>query len=203
MAEYIYFYPKWLRAWHQVNALMFLLLILTGLSMQYGLFYIRFDYAVSIHNICGIILAINYLLFIIGNLISGNYKFYLLKFSGFFTDLKMQFKYYCFGIFNGDKAPFPLNKERKFNPLQKISYALVMFVFVPIIIISGIAMLYPQVIVNKIFGIPGIVITDILHIVAGFIGSMFMLVHVYFCTIGAKPISNFKSILSGYHELDE
>jgi thiosulfate reductase cytochrome b subunit len=203
MSQYIYLYPKWLRAWHQVNALMFLALILTGLSMQYGLFFIRFDYAVSIHNICGIILAINYLLFLIGNLISGNYKFYLLKFSGFLTELKMQFNYYCFGIFKGEKPPFPLNKERKFNPLQKLSYAIVMFVFVPIIIVSGVAMLYPQIIVNKMFGVPGIVVTDLLHIVAGFIGSMFMLIHIYFCTIGAKPAANFRSILSGYHEVEE
>jgi thiosulfate reductase cytochrome b subunit len=203
MSQLIYFYPKWLRAWHQVNALMFLALIVTGLSMQYGLFYIRFDYAVSIHNICGIILAINYLFFLSGNLFSGNYKYYLLKFNGFYKELKAQMRYYCFGLFKGEHAPFPLNKERKFNPLQKLSYVIVMLVFVPLVIISGLAMLYPQIIINKIFGVPGIVITDLVHIIFGFLGSMFMIIHIYFCTIGAKPASNFKSIIDGYHEVEE
>ena len=203
MAQFIYFYPKWLRAWHQVNALMFLMLIITGLSMQYGMFQIRFDYAVSIHNICGIILAVSYLVFCLGNLLSGNYKHYLLKFNGFLRDLKMQFKYYCFGVFKGNIPPFSINKERKFNPLQKLSYVLVMFVFVPIIILTGLSLLFPQFIVEKIFGIPGIVITDILHIITGFLCSMFMIIHIYFCTFGRKPTDSFKSIINGYHEVTD
>ncbi len=203
MAQRIYFYPKWLRAWHQVNALMFLMLIITGLSMQYGLFRIRFDYAVSIHNICGIILAINYLIFLTGNLVSGNYKYYLLQFSGFWRDLKLQFNYYCFGLFQGQKPPFPIHAERKFNPLQKLSYVVVMFIFVPFIVISGLAMLFPQFIFNKLLGIPGIVLVDLVHISAGFLGSIFMIIHIYFCTIGPSPTSSFKSILNGYHDVVE
>ena len=201
MAQQIYFYPTWLRFWHQINALMFLMLIVTGLSMQYGLFRIGFDVAVSVHNICGIILAFNYLIFIVGNLLSKNYKYYLLQFKGFFKDLKTQIQYYCLGIFRGQAPPFPLNKERKFNPLQKLSYAMVMFVFVPVMVLSGLALLFPQLILNKIFGIPGIILTDMLHIIAGFLGSMFMIIHVYFCTIGAKPTASFKSIMNGYHEV--
>jgi thiosulfate reductase cytochrome b subunit len=203
MAKLIYFYPKWLRAWHQVNALMFIMLIITGLSMQYGIFKIRFDYAVSIHNICGIILSISYLIFIIANFASGNYKYYLLKFKGFLKDLKKQFNYYCFGLFKGEKPPFPINGERKFNPLQKLSYMLAMFIFMPAIILSGLALLFPQLIVNKVLGIPGIVVADLLHICIGFLGSMFMIIHIYFCTIGAKPFASFKSMINGYHEVAE
>ncbi len=203
MAQVIYLYPKWLRAWHQINALMFLILILTGLSMQYGIFKIRFDYAVSIHNICGIILSFNYLIFFAGNLISGNYKHYLLKFNGFFKELKLQFHFYCFGLFKGELPPFPLRKDRKFNPLQKLSYVLVMFIFVPVICLTGLAMLFPQLIVEKVFGMPGIVLTDLFHIMTGFLGSMFMIIHIYFCTIGAKPAASFKSMIDGYQEVAE
>ena len=31
----MYLYPKWIRIWHLLNALMFIVLIVTGLSMQY------------------------------------------------------------------------------------------------------------------------------------------------------------------------
>jgi thiosulfate reductase cytochrome b subunit len=201
MAEKIYFYPKWLRAWHQTNALMFLLLIVTGLSMQYGIFAIRFDIAVSVHNICGIILALSYLVFLLGNFFSGNYKYYLLRFTNFFYDLKIQFRYYSHGLFKGETAPFPLNKERKFNPLQKFSYVVVMIFFVPFIIVSCLGLLFPQLIFDKFLGIPGIVLTDMVHIIAGFLCSMFMLVHVYFCTIGAKPSASFRGMMDGYHEI--
>lgn len=71
MAEKIYLYPIWLRVWHGINALVILLLIITGISMQYSnpeYPFIRFDLAVSIHNICGVILAINYVIFLPSNL---------------------------------------------------------------------------------------------------------------------------------------
>jgi thiosulfate reductase cytochrome b subunit len=77
-----------------------------------------------------------------------------------------------------------------------------MYIIVPLIIISGLAMLFPQVIYDRVLGIPGIVITDLVHVVAGFLGSIFMIIHVYFCTIGASPSANFKSIISGFHEIE-
>lgn len=201
MSQLLYFYPKWLRAWHQVNALMFLALIVTGLAMQYGLFGIRFDIAVCIHNICGIVLTISYLFFLSGNLISGNYKYYLLKVKGFYNDLQVQFQYYCVGLFKGEKPPFPLSVDRKFNPLQKLSYVFVMVLLFPVLVLTGLALLFPQLIINKVLGIPGIIVADLTHICAGFIGSMFMIIHIYFCTIGSKPAASFKSMINGYHEV--
>jgi len=202
MIQRIYFYPIWLRLWHMTNALMFLLLILTGLSMQYGLFKIRFDYAVSIHNVSGIILSVSYLVYFVANFITGNLKYYRIKFDGFFKRLMMQFRFYTVGIFKQEKAPFPLTVKRKFNPLQKFTYVGVMYIIVPLILISGYAMLFPQVIYDRVFGIPGIVLTDLVHVITGFLGSIFMIIHIYFCTIGAKPTSNFKSIITGYHEIE-
>ena len=31
----MYLYPKWIRVWHVLNAMLFLIIIVTGLSMQY------------------------------------------------------------------------------------------------------------------------------------------------------------------------
>lgn len=202
MPQRIYLYQLWLRIWHLINALMFLSLIITGLSMQYGFFSIRFDIAVSIHNITGIILSISYVYYFIANFITGNLKFYRIKFKGFFNRLFLQIRYYTFGIFKKESPPFPVSAKRKFNPLQKLSYVVVMYIFVPLIVISGIALLYPQIIYDRVLGIPGIVVTDLVHISAGFVGSIFMIVHIYFCTIGPTTTSNFKSIITGYHELE-
>jgi thiosulfate reductase cytochrome b subunit len=202
MADKLYFYPVWIRIWHWVNALMFLFLIVTGLSMQYSspdYPLIRFDIAVSIHNIAGIIVTIAYFVFVIGNLVTSNGKFYKLKLNEIVDQLKKQFMYYTFGIFKHESAPFPLSENRKFNPLQKVSYLFAMYAFVPIMIISGLGLLFPDIIVSRVFGISGIHLTDLIHIISGFVLSVFMVIHIYFCTIGKTATSNFRSMINGWH----
>jgi thiosulfate reductase cytochrome b subunit len=65
---------------------------------------------------------------------------------------------------------------------------------------SGIAMMYPGIIIPEFVGASGIFLTDLAHIISGFIISIFLLVHLYFCTFGTTATSNFKSMVSGYHE---
>ncbi len=110
-----------------------------------------------------------------------------------------QFRYYSFGIFKHENAPYPISIERKFNPLQKISYVIIMYVLMPIVILTGVALFLPDILPSKIFGASGIHIIDLLHITTGFILSIFMIVHIYFCTIGKTPLANFKSMFDGYH----
>ena len=201
--EKIYLYPRYIRLWHALNAVFCLFLIASGISMQFSnpkVPLIRFDVAVTVHNIFGILLIVNYLLFFLGNLFTWNGKYYKIAFRGFYERLMMQFRYYIRGIFKGENPPFQINKELKFNPLQQFSYVLVMYIMVPVIAISGLGLLYPDMIPTNLLGISGLHLTDLFHIVAGFIISLFMFVHIYFCTIGKTPTSNFKGIFNGYHE---
>lgn len=203
MSDKLYLYPIWIRLWHVSNALLFLILITTGLSMQYSSpehQFIHFNVAVSVHNICGMLLTANYLFFLIGNIITPNGRYYKTSFKGIFDRLMIQFKYYTSGIFKGGKPPFPINKERKFNPLQQFTYIVAMYLFVPVIIITGWALLYPEILFNKLLGVSGLKVNDFIHIVTSFLASIFMFVHIYFCTIGATFTSSFKSMINGYHE---
>ncbi len=199
----LYFYPFWLRTWHAINALGIILLIFTGFSMQSGIesSIISFETSVKIHNITGITIAANYLVFIIGNFISKNINFYFIKPQGFFKRLMKQAYYYSYGMFNGMNAPYPLSEKRKFNPLQKYSYVVVMYVVVPIVIISGFGLLFPEMIIEKVYNMTGIFITAVLHSAAGFFISLFLLVHLYVASIGKSPAGNFKSILTGWHNI--
>ncbi len=202
MSEKLYLYPLWIRIWHWTNALMFLILIVTGLSMQYSspdYPMIRFDWAVSLHNISGVIVIIAYLFFLVVNRFSTNRKYYRFKRKGFIVRLTKQFKYYTFGIFKNEPVPFPVSKKRKFNPMQKFSYLIVMYLGMPALIITGIALLYPEIIIPNVGGLSGIHLTDLVHIIVGFVLSVFLVIHVYFCTIGATPTSNFKSMFNGWH----
>ena len=197
----IYLYPIWIRLWHLLNAVMCLTLIITGLSIQFSVptLSVKFSVAVAIHNVAGIFLSINYIIFFVGNLFTRNGAYYVFEVRGFFRRLKSQFHHYTIGVFKNEPAPFPVSEESKFNPLQQVSYVVVMYTIVPLLIISGIGLLYPALTINGLIGISGLDFTDLLHLFCGFIVSIFMCVHIYFCTFGKTAISNFKSILNGYH----
>ena len=201
----MYLYPIWVRLWHLFNAILFLVLIITGISMQYTdmkdyILVVGFARAVKWHNIAAILLTINYIIFVTGNILSGNGRYYKIEKKNFLADLAAQMRYYAFGIFKGQKHPFPVTLEQKFNPLQKLSYFLAMYVAVPLLIISGLGLLFPETVINRFIGISGMILTDILHITMGFFLSVFMIIHIYTCTLGARPTSLFKSMVSGYHE---
>jgi thiosulfate reductase cytochrome b subunit len=201
--EKIYFYPVWLRIWHGFNALGIVVLIISGISMQSSIdsSVIGFNIAVKLHNIAGIVVTLSYFVFFIGNLVTNNGKFYLIKLKGFIKQPIKQAYYYSWGMFHGMNAPFPLSEKRKFNPLQKFFYVMVMYLAVPGVIITGFALLFPEIIIEKVYGFSGIFVTAIFHSALGFFISIFLIIHLYVASIGKSPLENFKSIISGWHHV--
>ena len=201
----IYFYPVWLRIWHVINALGILALLFTGINMQYanpGFKLMDFELAVNLHNIAGILVSANYLFFVFGNLRTSNHKFYRIKLKGLFKRLQLQVDYYTSGLFKDQDTPFPLSEKRKFNPMQKVSYLLVMYLFVPGLVITGLGLLFPELIIENVYQVSGIFLTAVLHASLGFLVSIFLIIHLYVASIGKHPLNNFKSILNGYHDLN-
>lgn len=204
----MYLYPVWVRLWHVLNAVLIIILIVTGISMQYtdkdnSIFIVGFQKAVKWHNVAAIILTFNYIVFVAGNVLSGNGKYYRIGKKNFLSDLGKQMRYYSWGMFRGEKHPFPVTADRKFNPLQKLTYVLTMYVALPLIIITGLGLMFPETTVNRVFGTSGLLLTDILHITVGFLISVFVIIHIYTCTLGARPTSLFRGIITGYHEPEE
>lgn len=202
MSEKIYLYPLWLRIWHWANAFLFLVLILTGISLHYsdtGSLFIPFSVAVLIHNICGVLLTLLYLLYVILNLTSGNYKYYLPKLKSLISDIKKQAKFYMFGIFDKEHHPFPVDENNKFNPMQKLAYISVMYFLTPLIIISGWLLMFPELAPDEVFGMGGVWPMALLHIVIGYFLSLFMFVHIYLGTTGKTALDLFKAMLTGWH----
>jgi len=164
---------------------------------------VGFATAVKWHNIAAIMLTFNYIVFVTGNVVTGNGKYYRISKKNFFSDLGKQLRYYSWGMFKKEKHPFPVTTESKFNPLQKITYVLAMYLGMPLLIISGFVLLFPEVAIDKFLGVSGLVLNDILHITTGFLLSIFMIIHIYTCTLGSKPTSLFRGMITGYHVSDE
>ena len=129
----MYLYPKWLRIWHVVNAILFLILIVTGVSMQYtDKENTLLSWLVLPERLNGIILQQSSLHSIIS--FCNGKRLYRkwqditeLEKENFMKNLMTQLKYYSGGMFKGEKHPFPVTEERKFNPLQKFTYVLAMY----------------------------------------------------------------------------
>jgi thiosulfate reductase cytochrome b subunit len=204
LAQKIYFYPVWLRIWHGLNALGILVLIITGISMQSSVEasqIISFNWIINLHNIAGIVVTLSYFVYFIGNLITPNGKFYIVKPKGFLKRPIQQATYYAWGMFHGAKPPYPISEKRKFNPLQKYAYIAVMYIAVPVVIVTGFALLFPEIIIDQIYAFSGVFVTAIFHSAMGFFISVFLIVHLYIASIGKSPIENFKSIINGWHHV--
>ncbi len=198
----LYLYPLWLRIWHGINALGILTLIFSGISLHYsdrGALLLDFETAIAAHNIAGVIVTISYFLFVFGNILTKNGKYYRVKVKGLPGRLTKQIQYYISGMFKGEESPYPISEKRKFNPLQKYSYIFVMYLFLPILIVTGIALFFPEMIIERVFRISGVMLTAVIHGVVGFFVFVFLLIHLYVASMGKPPGKNYKSILTGWH----
>jgi thiosulfate reductase cytochrome b subunit len=204
--EKIYLYPLWLRIWHGINALGIIMLVFTGIRLQYSdlrLLSMDFNTAVSWHNISGVAVTLNYLVFIIGNMVTPNKKYYKIKPKGLAGRVQKQANYYLAGMFKGEETPFPISEKRKFNPLQKYAYVFVMYVFVPLAILTGLALLFPELIIENVYSVSGVFLTALLHASVGFLIFIFLIIHIYVASIGKNPLDNFSSIINGYHDANK
>ncbi|MCX6156209.1 MAG: cytochrome b/b6 domain-containing protein [Candidatus Kapabacteria bacterium] len=202
----VYLYPLWLRIWHVINALCFLVLIVSGISLHFSdtsPFLLSFDTARLSHNTAGILLSVNFAYYTLFNIISGNWKYYIPNVLEYFPRSVKQVRYYLIGIFRGEPHPFGPGDNIKFNPLQQIAYLFVIFVMVPIVIFTGLMLMFPELSPGEILGMGGVWPMAILHIIIGFFLSLFMFSHIYLSTTGHTLFSNFKSILNGWHELHD
>ncbi len=198
----IYLYPLWLRIWHWFNALLFFVLIISGVSLQYSntsSLLMPFEIAMIAHNVAGITLSVVFLFYVVNNIISKNYKQYVPKIKNANKDLIKQARYYIYGIFKGEPHPFDVDEENKFNPLQRITYFSIMFIGVPLIIITGWLLMFPELAPEQIFGMGGVWPMALLHITTGFFLSLFFIGHIYLATHGETITANFKSMINGWH----
>lgn len=186
-----YLYSLPVRLWHWTNAILFILLISTGL---YNHFTPASSY-VKLHNSAGKVLIAAWLVFIVINIITGNIKHYKVKFSGFSARCLKQAMFYMTGILKGEQHPYHATEECKFNPLQQITYAALVYVLLPLILISGFLALNPDILGS------GFIRQHIakVHLAMGVFGLIFMVVHVYMCTCGAYVTQFIKGMIDGNH----
>lgn len=115
-------------------------------------------------------------------------------------------EYYIFGIFRD--APHPTKKTvlSKLNPLQKIVYAGLKVLVIPVMALSGLVYMfyrYPQRYEVAGLNIAGLQVVAVIHTIGAFLLVAFFIAHLYLITTGQTVTSNLKAMITGYEDIGE
>ena len=200
----LYINPLPVRIWHWLNALGFVALILTGTHIRYAHLFnlMTFETAVKTHNWVAFAVIANYFVWLGFYLYSDKITVYHpeLNFRKFFDKAFKQMMYYGYGIFRGHKSPHKVLPHDKFNPMQSITYQIIMLLVVPVQFITGL-MLWDV----KRFEIPisllgGISMVSTIHVMIYIFFISFTMIHSYMGSLGKTPATHFREMFTGYEE---
>ena len=199
-----YLHPLPIRIWHWINALGFVLLILTGVQLRYAdlLNMMTFESAIKLHNWVGFVVIANYFLWLIYYMFSDRISNYhpVLDAKSFIKNYFLQARYYSYGIFKGESHPHKVQPYDKFNPMQRMTYQIIMMITVPIQIITGLMMWDVQRFSGWTEMMGGLRVVSTIHVLLFILFTFFILVHAYMGALGKKRSTHFKEMFTGYEE---
>ncbi len=200
----LYINPLPVRIWHWLNALGFVVLILSGTQLRYpNLFNVMsFETAVRTHNWVAFTVIANYFVWLGFYLFSDRITVYHPELNPrkFFEKAFAQMRYYSFGIFTGEHSPHKVVPHDKFNPMQSITYQIVMMLVVPVQFLTGIMMWDVKRFENWIEFLGGIKVIDTVHVLIYIFFISFTMVHAYMGALGRTPATHFREMFTGYEE---
>ncbi len=193
-------YPLFNRIWHWSQALLILLLILTGLEVRgtWHLFgYLR---AVNLHNGSAVALVVLILFAIFWHVTTGEWRQYIPT-RAFLHEMVA---FYITGIFKN--APHPVRKERtaKLNPLQRLAYLGFKVLIIPVQVTTGaLYFFYPNLQHALGWSPTALWFIAVIHVLGAFGLVAFLIGHVYLTTTGETPTANLKAMVVGWEDLPD
>lgn len=200
----LYINPLPVRIWHWLNAVGFVALILTGTHIRYANLFnlMSFETAVKTHNWVAFTVIANYFVWLGFYLFSDRITNYHpeLNMRKFFDKAFKQMMYYGYGIFRGHKSPHKVVPYDKFNPMQSITYQIVMLLVVPTQFATGLMMWDVKRFEAPIALLGGIDTVDTVHVLIYIFFVSFTMIHAYMGALGATPVTHFREMFTGYEE---
>jgi thiosulfate reductase cytochrome b subunit len=203
----IYLHALPVRIWHWINAATCVLLFLTGVQIRYvGLIdVISFRLAVTLHGWLGAVLIANFFLWLgyyLGSARIRNYHAEVNPVNYFLGSLR-QTIYYSYGMFRRLPNPFHPSVYRKFNPLQAMTYQLVMLMLLPVQCITGVLLWNLVRFARPVSFLGGVRVVDTVHVLIFIFFAFYIPAHAYLGTLGRTPGQHYKEMFSGYEAADE
>ena len=199
MSRKVVIYKRFERFWHWTQALLILLLALTGFEIHgtYSLF--GFERAVSIHNHLAWSLVTLVVFAIFWHFTTGEWKQYVPTRD----NVGSMVRFYLRGIFRGEPHPVKKTELSKLNPLQRLTYLGLKLFIIPLQIGSGFAYYYYNELQAAGYLTGGLGPVALIHTAGTFALLIFLVVHLYLTTTGHTPLSNMKAMVTGWEELEE
>jgi Ni/Fe-hydrogenase b-type cytochrome subunit len=197
----VYIYGKGERFWHWIQALSILVLVYTGIFIHYsspdGLDFLNLY---NWHYVFGFILILATFIGIIYFLSNHNIKQFIPMFNAeCWRRLMKQAQYYLSGKCKGEKPPFEKKKDDKLNPMQKVAYFSMLFVILPIQILSGLLMFfYNDFAAGWVESLGGFGVVATIHLIAAFLFLAFLIVHIYMTFLGKPVYNHYLGMIFGY-----
>ncbi len=183
-----------------MNALTVMLLIITGIQLRLpGIASLRSNHpALLVHRYAGWAMVASWVFWLLYTLLSGNLnRHYVIRKQ----DLKgifKQVKFYLISIFKGEGNPFRPSLDEKFNPLQKLAYGDMMFIFAPLLVVTGL-LFSDRLFFRKYILLWNVVgLLDGIHVIGAYVFVLFLIVHIYAATLGETAFSHVKAMIVGY-----
>jgi thiosulfate reductase cytochrome b subunit len=205
--ERIYITPTPVRIWHWLNALGIVTLCITGIQIrfpEYANIFGTYKAAIKLHDIAGVTVSISFFLWIFYYLFVARslVKLYVPNLEDIKRGLFAQAFFYFFYYFLGQKNPHIASLDNKFNAIQKMSYLLIMFLLLPLVIVSGLLLMNIAPLRGWIIMIGGIKFLVDAHYLMACSFFAFLCVHIYMATLGHTPFSHLRQMWTGWEEVE-
>jgi thiosulfate reductase cytochrome b subunit len=197
-----YLHPLPLRIWHWLNALLVVILLITGAQLRIpGIASLRpNDPALMVHKYAGWAMAVSFVIWLVYGLVSDHLRRHYVMRRRDLKGVFSQARFYLFSIFRGEENPFLPSPEEKFNPIQKLAYGAIMGLLTPVLVVTG--LLYSDILFFRkyilLWDIVGVL--DAIHVIGAYVFALYLVVHVYMATLGRTAFSHIKAMIMGYEE---
>jgi len=195
----IYLYSRYERFWHWLQAVLILVLLLTGFEINGAYTLLGFATAVRWHNAVGLTWLIAFAFFVFWVLTTGEWRQYVP------TTRKMLavIRYYSYGIFRGEPHPVPKRRDAKHNPLQRLTYLSLAAALLPVQMATG--LLYWGYNGWEAWGLGwlSLQVVALVHTAGAFAILQFLVIHIYMTTTGHTITAHVRAMITGWEEVEE
>lgn len=197
MSERLQLFTRFERFWHWSQALLIILMLVSGFAIHGSWQVLEFPQALMLHTLAAWALIVLWLFAIFWHFTTGAWRQYLPTME----NIGGMLSYYVLGIFTGAVHPYRVSAQHKHNPLQRLAYLLVKLLINPLLWISGLALLYYPA-WRGLAGAPSLTTVALLHTLGAFMMLIFFIAHVYLATTGPTPLAYIKAMLRGWQEVE-
>jgi thiosulfate reductase cytochrome b subunit len=197
MSKRIYIYDWSNRLWHWSQAVLVILLLVTGFEIHGDYTLFGFERAVSLHNGLAGAFAVLVAFAAFWHFTTSQWRHYIPTHK----NLLGMVRFYSYGIFKNEPHPFNKSQLSKLNPLQRLTYLALKLLIFPVQGATGLVLFYYNDLAAAGYLPDGVGRPAMIHTAGAFALLVFLIAHMYLTTTGQTPTSNIKSMVTGWEEI--